>query len=161
MSFPTRFFEHGEHSMRLNVLAAAAFAALAAGPAAAFEDPGALMEAIYAPYLADDFHQDTTPYFAAPIRARLGSEYQIGGWLGADPFVNGQDFDIDGLVINKPIYDGDRASIEVSFTNFGEPNLLEYALVLEADGWKIEDITTIAGGYQYRLSEAMEEGPMY
>lgn len=144
--------------MRLAVLVAGLFLALT-GLAAAepYQTPEALLEAFYQPYLDDEFTEDESVFRSQALQALYDHDAEITpeGEMGAiefDPFVNGQDFAITNLVIGAAGIAGDNASVAVSFDNFDQPMVLDYDLVREDGGWKIDDVATSVGEYPYRLS---------
>ena len=145
--------------MRLAVLAAGLFLSFT-GLAAAqpFLTPEALLEAFYQPYLDGDFADDESAFQSEALQALYAHDAEITpeGEMGAidfDPYINGQDFDISNLVIGTPAISGDTAGVDVSFDNFDQQTRLTYDLVLEAGGWKIDDVASQGGEYPYRLSE--------
>lgn len=62
------------------------------------------------------------------------------GALGFDPLYDAQDTDIKNFAVQPGTFDGERASVVVSFENFGEKKQLTYSLVLTNGAWKISDI---------------------
>lgn len=145
--------------MRLAVVAAGLFLALTGfAGAQPFETPEALLEGFYQPYLEGDFPEDDTVFRSQALQALYDHDAEITpeGEIGAidfDPFIGGQDYALTKLVIGTPVIAGDRASVAVSFDNFDQPFALNYDLVLEADGWKIDDVASSAEDYPYRLTE--------
>ena len=80
-------------------------------------------------YLADFIWKDQTTH---------------NGEIGAidfDLFYNAQDAKIANLQIGRAVVTGERASVPVSFTNFGKKEKLVYKLVQESGAWKISDIS--------------------
>src|SRR5690606_36738470 len=68
---------------------------------------------------------------------------EAGGEMGRidfDPFIQGQDWDTSEVTVRDPVILGGTARADVEFTNFGRPIRLTYSLVLERDGWKIDDV---------------------
>lgn len=70
------------------------------------------------------------------------------GALGADPLYDAQDTEIKKFAIGKVSTDGEKATVLVTFENFGEKKTISFALLKEAGKWKIEDI---AYGADYTL----------
>ncbi|MGV8832034.1 MAG: DUF3828 domain-containing protein [Devosia sp.] len=145
--------------MRLVVLAAGLFAALT-GMALAqpYETPEALLEAFYQPYMDGNFAEDDSVFRSQALQALYDHDAEITpeGEIGAidfDPFINGQDYSVSNLVIGAAGIAGDYASVTVTFDNFDQPQVLDYDLVREGDGWKIDDVASAEGEYPYRLSE--------
>jgi hypothetical protein len=62
------------------------------------------------------------------------------GVLDFDPFYNAQDADIKKLNIGPPKIEGERATVVVTFENFGEKQTLTYLMVRQNAVWKISDI---------------------
>jgi hypothetical protein len=62
--------------------------------------------------------------------------------IGADPFIEGQDWEISSLSISPSEIIGERAVVEVSFRNFNAPVRLVYHLRRDIDGWRVYDITS-------------------
>lgn len=63
--------------------------------------------------------------------------------VGADPLYDAQDTDIESFNISKPTTpggNGDRATVTVSFENFGQKRTFDYFLIRESNAWKIDDI---------------------
>lgn len=145
--------------MRRLALVPALLLALA-GPAFAqpFETPEALLEAFYEPYFSDNFPENEVDFRSAALNAlyEADAENTPEGEMGAldfDPYVDGQDFDLADLVIGT-VEEGDGwATVEVSFTNFGEPRHITYDLVFEDGSWRIDDLSGENPDFAYRLSE--------
>lgn len=149
--------------MRLLALIASFFVGLTSLVAAqTFDTPKALLEAFYQPYFTDDFYEDETPYRSAALNALYANDASgtPDGEMGAlsfDPYIDGQDFELADLKIGDPAISGDRAEVNVSFTNFGDPVSLTYDLVKENGGWRIDDVASTTPGAEYRLSEIFSE----
>lgn len=62
------------------------------------------------------------------------------------------DFDLDDVSA-----DGDAALMSVFLRNMGETQSLPFDMVLENDGWKVEDITSLPPGSEWQLSEIFAE----
>ncbi|MHA6690091.1 YqhG/Tai3 family protein [Devosia sp. A449] len=148
--------------MRLAALAAGLFLTLTGFAAAQpYESPEALLEAFYEPYFSGDFYEDETQFRSEALQALYDNDAEITpeGEMGAisfDPYIDGQDYEVTDLVIGTPAMDGDAATVEVSFKNFGQRRRLVYELVLE-DGWKIDDVVSTSPDNLYRLSEIFAE----
>ena len=149
--------------MRLAAFAAGLFLSLAAlATAQSYDTPQALLEAFYAPYIADQYPLEEEPQFRSAALQALydrDAETTPEGEMGAldfDPYVNAQDYQVTNLQVGEPEIEGDRAIVDVVFDNFGEPKTMTYELVNE-DGWKIDDVISKEGEYPYRLSEIFAE----
>ena len=148
--------------MRLAALAVGfvlAFGGVAA--AQTYDTPEALIEAFYAPYLADplDFNGDGEASFrSASLQglydadAAATPEGEIGT-LDFDPYIGGQDWTLTDFEVGQADVNGDTASIDVTFKNFGEVRNLTFELVMEDGGWKINDLVSNTPGDEFRLSE--------
>jgi hypothetical protein len=155
--------------VQLTRAALAVLALTTAAHAVDFSDPRAVVEAVYEPYLADEFNW--ADYDQAPLRsddlnalyARDAAEFpdEIGR-LDFDPFVNGQDYLITGFSVGEPAITGDAAVVEVRFANMDMPMTMAIDLGREADGeWKIEDVRSLEGEIQYSLREILEADRPY
>jgi len=148
--------------MRLAALAVGfvlAFCGLAA--AQTYDTPEALVEAFYAPYLADqtDFDADAEASFRSTslqglydADAAATPEGEMGT-LDFDPYIGGQDWALTDFEVGKAEINGDAASIDVTFKNFGDVRNLTFELVMEGGGWKINDLVSNTPGDEFRLSE--------
>ncbi|UJW86735.1 DUF3828 domain-containing protein [Devosia sp. SL43] len=149
--------------MRLLTLAAGLFVALTSFAAAqTYDTPQALLEAFYEPYFNGEFSDNEEVFRSQALQALYDNDAQVtpAGEMGAlsfDPYVDGQDFDIADFEIGAPGIAGEYASVDVTFTNFGEPRSLTYELVLEDGGWKIDDVVSTNPDNEYRLSEIFAE----
>ncbi len=135
---------------------------LLAPAAHAFDTPEALLDAFYEPYFSGDFPEDETQFRSADLQALYDRDAEITpeGEMGAisfDPYIDGQDFDLADFAIGEAEVVADTATVDVSFLNFGEPRSLVYELVLEADGWKIDDVVSTNPDNPYRLSDIFAE----
>lgn len=149
--------------MRLVTIAAGLILALSSLAAAqAYDTPEALIEAFYQPYFDGNFPENESQFRSAALQALYDNDAEITpeGEMGAisfDPYIDGQDYDITNLEIGATDIAGDDATVEVTFSNFGEPRSLTYELVLEDGGWKIDDVVSTNPGNPYRLSEIFAE----
>lgn len=150
-----------------------------AGSAMAFDDPKALVEAIYQPYLSGAAQSDLNQFYSARLKQiyaqvlekqsgdpTTGSDVQPAApkaqpsdVLAFDPFIEGQNALITDLNISDPQILGDRATILVSFHNFDHASLLSLALVKEPDGWKVDDVASLGGGQNWLLSWLLQYDP--
>ena len=144
--------------MRLVTFAAGLFLALTGMVTAqVFDSPSALLEAFYQPYFTNDFAEDESAFRSAALNGLYAADEArtpVGemGALDFDPYIDGQDYEIDNLVIGEPVLSGNNAQVNVSFDNFGRPTKLSYDLVFENGGWKIDDVASELAEYPYRLS---------
>jgi hypothetical protein len=83
-------------------------------------------------------------YFAKPLADLIWkNEQRPAGEMGAidaDPLYDGQDFEIKKFAVGKAVIGGSKATVPVTFENFGEKKTVTYLMVREGDAWKIADI---------------------
>lgn len=134
----------------------AVFMILVAVPASAFDTPKALVDAVYAPYIArteppapSTYYSDALSQLTAAKLERDGAEAEV---FDFDPFIDGQNALLFDFVAGEPIVIGDRALINVTFKNFAHPTALTLALVEEADGWKVDDVASMGVERHWLLS---------
>ncbi len=138
-------------------------------PAAAFDDPKALVQAFYAAYSEQDFDKfielkkDEESFFSEGLKALYAQDAADSERLGGiaridfDPWINGQDFQVTELFIGDGELTSDTtATVPVDFKNFDQVNNTWVYAVKEADGWKIDDIENFDPEYPYRLREILE-----
>lgn len=147
---------------RLALVPAVLLAFSCAVAAQPFATPEALLEAIYTPYIDGNFPENDTELRSAALNDlyEADAENTPEGEMGAldfDPYIDGQDFEIAALEIGEPEIEGELATVEVSFTNFGEPRAITYDLVFENGGWRVDDLYAESPEYSYRLTELFEE----
>lgn len=132
---------------------AAAGALTQIGPSLASDDPQAFVAAIYDQYAngggglpldtPTTVQQLFEPRLAAMILDDGAQAAELGDVpkLGADPFVDAQDWDLTDIRVAVEAITPDRAEGHVAFVNFGEPKRVDLALVRGEDGgWRIHDI---------------------
>lgn len=130
--------------------------------AQAYDTPEALLEAFYQPYFEGSFPENESQFRSAELQALYDNDAEITpeGEMGAisfDPYIDGQDYEITDFAIGAVAIEGDTAVADVTFSNFGEPRALTYELVLESDGWKIDDVVSTNPDNPYRLSDIFAE----
>lgn len=145
-----------------------------AGGAAAFDDPKALLEAIYAPYTAGQTPGDREQYYSARLKglyaanlerqsvdADTGAEVDPNApnLVGFDPFIEGDHALLLDLSIGTPVVKGDRALATVTFHNFDHTSLLAITMKREADGWKVDDIASMGSDENWLLSWLLQYDP--
>ena len=69
------------------------------------------------------------------------------GALGADPLYDAQDTEIKKFAVGKAAITGEKATVTVTFENFGEKKVITFAVVKENAKWKIDDISYNGGTY--------------
>ena len=62
------------------------------------------------------------------------------GVLDGDPLYNAQDMEIKNFKVGAADIKGDKATVTVTFDNFGQKQTLKFLLVQEKSSWKINDI---------------------
>jgi hypothetical protein len=138
---------------RCNILMAACICVALAAVGAQAAEPSAksFVEGIYAAYKGKDargvsIESDAAVrrYFepklaALIIKDRKDARGEVGK-LGADPFIDAQDWEINAVNIAVRDTASDKASATVSFTNLGEQHTIMLALVKLKMGWRIADI---------------------
>ncbi|WP_299640352.1 hypothetical protein [Devosia sp.] len=156
------------------IIAGLLFIVAATGAASAYDSPKALVEAIYQPYSSGAKHDDGLEKFYS---ARLKDLYAANierqtvdqkgaavdpdapAMLAFDPFIEGQNSLLLDLVIGEPVMNGDRAVSTVSFHNFDHMSLISVSMVKEADGWKVDDVASMAGSQNWLLSWLLQYDP--
>jgi hypothetical protein len=153
--------------MRILLLAFAFAALLLPGTAlaATYQSPEALLQSIYASYDTGEFPDDAEEIYSQRLKNlfALDRERTPEGEIGAldfDPFVNGQDYELTNVEIGAPQVSGQAAHATVSFDNFGDRNVLAIDMVQEADGWKVDDVASTTGEFQWKLSEILAGDPV-
>jgi Protein of unknown function (DUF3828) len=140
---------------RCNIFMAACIcvALAAVGVQAAEPSAKAFVEGIYAAYkgkdargVSLDSNAAVRRYFepklaALIIKDRKEARGEVGK-LGADPFIDAQDWEIDAVDIAIREIAPDKASATVSLTSLGEQRTVVLALVKLKMGWRIADITS-------------------
>lgn len=135
-------------------------------PAAAYDDPKSLIIAIYAPYQAGQKHAELDPFYSDRLKGLFidhgtrATEDVASIEPGRDatpafdfnPFIDAQNALLLDVLIGEPVILGDQALATVSFHNFDHPSLLTIAMVKEADGWKVDDVTSTGAGENWMLS---------
>jgi len=136
-------------------------------PAAAEEGPVAKVEAIYAPYLVKTDDPAATPDQLDPALYSARRKAQLARLQKAcegkdmclpdfDHLVNGQDYALKGLKIEKIAGDDRRATVAVRFSNFKTPQRFVFTLVKENDRWLIDQIDGGSKNYRYTLDDVFK-----
>ena len=153
--------------------------ALLSAPALAFDDPKALVTAIYAPYQTPGAaaEQDPAQYYSERLKGLvsghaakatedlLSSEAPAAGTgdfapaLGFNPFIAAQHSLLMDLNIGEPVVVADKAMVAVSFHNFDQTTLLALSLVKGPDGWKVDDVASLGQGEHWLLSWLLQYDP--
>lgn len=154
--------------MRFSIILTFIAALAMATPAGAYDTPKDLVSAIYAPYLSGGQQADLQQFYSTALKQhfadyseRLAATEATAGREPADgsssvldfnPFIDAQHALLLDLVIGEPAIVGERAVLTVSFHNFDQPSLLSIAVVKEADGWKVDDVSSMGEGEHWMLS---------
>jgi hypothetical protein len=144
------------------------------GAASAFDDPKALMQAIYAPYIEGRKAPDPDQYYSSRLKViyaknlagqvkdpASGESVDTGApaILSFDPFIEGQHSLLLDVAITDPVLSGKYAVANVSFHNFDHASLLSVSLVKEDDGWKVDDIASLGNEQKWLLSWLLQYDP--
>ena len=151
---------------------------LAAGPAWAFDDPKALVTAIYAPYQTPGAaaEQDPAQYYSERLKGLVSANaatatqkllddavgkqtVPVAAALSFNPFIDAQHSLLLDLVIGEPVVIADKAMVAVSFHNFDQPTLLSISLVKEVNGWVVDDVASLGQGQHWLLSWLLQYDP--
>lgn len=146
---------------------------LCSGTALAYDDPKALLDAVYAPYLAGKAPERPEVYYSERLKGLLAANLEqqavtpagdksnpdAPNALAFDPFIEGQHSLLLDLVVGAPVLQGERAVSVVSFHNFDHASLLSIAMVREPEGWKVDDIAALGSGEKWLLSWLLQYDP--
>ncbi|GLQ53468.1 hypothetical protein [Devosia nitrariae] len=134
-----------------------------------FDDPEALVEAIYDSYKPGAKPEIPESYYSsrllvlmadqretaqAALFAPVSDEAALAG-EPVDPFVSDRNVLIANLAIGEPVILGDRAMVSVSYHNFDQPRLLAVALIREGAGWVVDDVASMGADEHWLLSWAL------
>ncbi|WP_421759452.1 hypothetical protein [Devosia sp.] len=156
-----------------HLLAALLMALGFASAANAYDDPKALLSAIYAPYIAGQTPTGNEQYYSERLRDIFAAnaakqavdesgatiDPNAAAALTFDPFIEGQHSLMLDVVLGEPVISGDRAVATVSFHNFDHASLLSIAMVKEAAGWKVDDVASLGSGENWLLSWLLQYDP--
>lgn len=144
------------------------------GTTQAYDDPKALLDAIYAPYTAGQTPGDREQYFSARLKGLYAANIErqaVDGntgasvdsnapdLLGFDPFIEGDNALLLDLSIGAPVVQGERALATVTFHNFDHTSLLAITMKREPDGWKVDDIASMGSDRNWLLSWLLQYDP--
>jgi len=144
------------------------------GSVPAYDEPKALLEAIYAPYAAGQTPGDREQYFSLRLKGLYAANLErqvVDGKTGAevdpnapdlvgfDPFIEGDHPLLLDLNIGAPVVQGDRALSTVTFHNFDHTSLLAITMKREQDGWKVDDIASMGSDQNWLLSWLLQYDP--
>jgi hypothetical protein len=136
------------------VLMAISLAVALVAPAARAADPSAqsFVQAIYDQYKGKDAkgvelsgNAAVRRYFAPALAALIIKDRRQArgevGKLDADPFLDAQDWEIEGVEVAVRDTAAGKARATVSFKNLGQPQTVILDLVKLKQDWRIADIT--------------------
>jgi hypothetical protein len=160
--------------MRFSILVAAAASLVTPFAAWAYDDPKALVTAIYEPYMHGGQHADVGQFYsthlkqlfadhaekqAAEIDTKAAVPLTVQPVVDFNPFIDAQHALLLDIVVGEPVVVGDKALVTVGFHNFDQPTLLSLSLVREGDGWKVDDVTSMGGEQNWMLSWLLQFDP--
>jgi hypothetical protein len=160
--------------MRFSILIGALAGLLTPVAALAFDDPKSLVDAIYQPYLNGKQQTELDQFYSERLRQLFSEQANsaqtidvettgsIGGAAPAvdfNPFIDADHGLLMDVAIGEPMIVGNKALVTVGFHNFDQPTLLTIALVHEADGWKVDDVTSTGGEANWMLSWLLQYDP--
>lgn len=79
------------------------------------------------------------------------------GQIGADPFLNGQDGEIKKLSLDTVPVAAGKATVVASFRSFGKPVTVQFRMIRENGGWRIDDIVDRFEGKDYSVREMLSQ----
>jgi hypothetical protein len=113
--------------------------------------PGALVADLYR-----EHNRKHSPFFQTRSRALLYKYFEKSladaiwkdavtskgevGALDGDPLYDAQDMEIKKFAIGKSRFEGGKATVNVTFENFGQPKSFVFTLVNGRGGWRINNI---------------------
>lgn len=132
-------------------------------PAFAYDTPEALLKALYTPYSQGDSFDwskwDETKFRSKELNDLFAKDLKEAdgevGRIDFDPYVDGQDYQVSDLKFGDAKITGNTATIEVTFKNFEMDEDMVFTLVKEADGWKVDDVSSKGGADPYDLKDIM------
>ena len=156
------------------ILAMVAMASVPALAQETFDDPKALVSAIYEQYRPGMPKGDPTVYYSARLKGIYDQALEdevftsdaamTGAEFTPDPVFNPFLPDDSALLfhvsIGEPAVIDDRAVVSVSYHNFDQPRLVTIALVRDGDGWKVDDVASMGSDEHWLLSWALTYDPL-
>ena len=120
------------------------------GTAVAANGPKETIEALYVPYLNQAISFDSRPIYQSVGLNLLYEQDRkdAGGEVGRidfDPYIQGQDWDTKHVEVTSVDQLGGTARATVELDNFGKEIHLTFAMVLEREGWKVDDVSWVDG----------------
>ncbi|MEO8757917.1 MAG: hypothetical protein ABI398_09245 [Devosia sp.] len=163
----------------MRAFAAAMILAMLGLPAFAFDDPKALVTAIYTPYQTPGAaaEQDPAQYYSERLKGLVSGQAAKavddllsgeGGGAGTgdvapalsfNPFIAAEHSLLMDLSIGEPVVMADKAIVTVSFHNFDQATLLSLSLVKDPNGWTVDDVASLGQGEHWLLSWLLQYDP--
>jgi len=139
-----------------------------------FDDPKALVSAIYAEYQPGAHASAPERFYSERLQGLFDQAvenkvFEDKAAATGAPFVAARMFnpfmpDVSALLfdlnIGEPLVSGDHAVVNVSYHNFDQLRLLSIATVREADGWKVDDVAAMGDDEHWLLSWALTYDPL-
>lgn len=79
------------------------------------------------------------------------------GQIGADPFLNGQDGEIRKLSLDTIPVAAGKATVIATFRSFGKPVTVQFQMLRENGGWRIDDIVDSFEGKDYSIRAQLSQ----
>ena len=79
------------------------------------------------------------------------------GHIGADPFINGQDGEVKKLSLDTIPVATAKATVLANFRSFGKPVTVEFRMLRENGGWRIDDIVNSFEGKAYSVRDELSK----
>lgn len=79
------------------------------------------------------------------------------GQIGADPFLNGQDGEVKKLSLDTIPVAAGTATVIASFRSFGKPVGVQFRMIREDGGWRIDDIVNSFEGKAYSVRDELSK----
>jgi len=79
------------------------------------------------------------------------------GQIGADPFLGGQDGEVKKLSLDTIPVAAGKATVVASFRSFGKPVTVEFRMLREDGGWRIDDIVNHIERKPYSIREQLSQ----
>jgi hypothetical protein len=164
-----------EGAMKAIWLAVAAAMLPGVAQADNFDDPKALVTALYEPYTHGARPPDLASFYSDGLREMFAKHRQAEAYLGGvgepikvadtrqpdfDPFVDARHYLLFDLTISDPVVNGDHALVSVSYKNFDHPTQLSVSLLKTQEGWKVDDIASMGSDQHWLLSWLLTYDPL-
>lgn len=158
--------------MRGSIIVGLVMALGLSSAASAYDDPKQLVQAIYQPYQAGQQHADLGQFYSSRLKQlfagqgeKAAAEVDTSGPVAVEaivdfnPFIDAKHALLLDVDIGEPIVVGDSALVTIGFHNFDQPTLISLSLVREAEGWKVDDVSSMGGEHNWMLSWLLQYDP--